>query len=224
MPNPFTKEWLAEYKAKRPELYPEQAKVQGKLCLFCMQNPCVSPKICGPVQKGLKKKIQPKEQEGSAIDSMRVKSEPKKRNQPESDMQIALFDMIYLHEPRYPLLARVFHVPNEGYSGPKGKAKGRKRHREGVRAGIFDIFVDVAKRGDVVVANPGHSTPNTIFERFKCPGLRIELKAKGGKMSDAQTDWLNYYREAGYSAEVCFSWEEAWNIICDYLGYEEIKV
>ncbi len=181
----------------------------------------------------------------NAMDSMRVKSEPKKRvtkkeqegllspeienltkaprNQPESDMQIALFDMIYFHEPRYPLLARVFHVPNEGYSGPKGKAKGQKRHREGVRAGVFDIFVDVAKRGDVVVANPGHSTPNTIFERFKCPGLRIELKAPSGTTTDAQRDWLNYYREAGFRAEVCFSWEEAWNIICDYLNYEEIK-
>ncbi len=186
MPNPLDKEWLAGYKAKHREQYPQTI--------------------------------------AEATASTRVKSGPKKRNQPESDMQIALFDMIYLHEPRYPLLARVFHVPNEGYSGPKGKAKGQKRHREGVRAGIFDIFVDVAKRGDVVVANPGHSTPNTIFERFKCPGLRIELKAKGGTTTDAQQDWLNYYRKAGYRAEVCFSWETAWNIICDYLGYEEIKV
>ncbi len=161
-------------------------------------------------QNYLKKRTgQQPEQEGCAIDSM---NPPKKqRNQPESDMQIALFDMIYLHESKYPLLRRCFHVPNEGYSGVKGQAKGQKRHREGVRAGIFDIFVDVT----MLVNGYGHSVD--------CPGLRIELKAKGGKMSDAQTDWLNYYRNAGYRAEICFSWEEAWNIICDYLGYEELR-
>ncbi len=152
------------------------------------------------------------EQEGCAIDSM---NPPKKqRNQPESDMQIALFDMIYLHESKYPLLRRIFHVPNEGYfRGPQGQAKGQKRHREGVRAGIFDIFVDVPVQRDAW-GKLGFSF---------VPGLRIELKAPGGKMLDAQTDWLNYYRSAGYRAEVCFSWEEAWNIICDYLGYEELR-
>ena len=218
MPNPFTKEWLAEYKAKRPELYPEQAKVQGKLCLFCMQNPCVSPKICGPVQKGLKKKPQP-EQEGSAMDSMRVKSEPKKRNQPESDMQISLFDMIYLHETKYPLLKRVWHSPNGGYrsADPGARAKRQKLVRMGMRAGVFDIHVDVVKY-KTVENRAGY------YQKTEFHGLKIELKAPGGKMSDAQTDWLNYYREAGYRAEICFSWEEAWNIICDYLGYEEIKV
>ena len=108
----------------------------------------------------------------------------------------ALFDSIRIHESKYPLLRRCFRV-------------------EGVRAGIFDIFVDVP------TINPELS--DVDYQTFYY-GLRIELKAPGGKMSDAQTDWLNYYREAGYRAEVCFSWETAWNIICDYLGYEEIKV
>ena len=156
------------------------------------------------------------EQEGCAIDSM---NPPKKqRNQPESDMQIALFDMIYLHESKYPLLRRIFHVPNEGYSGVKGRAKGQKRHREGVRAGIFDIFVDVPRWGEVIGEIDAYPVYATV------PGLRIELKAPGGKMSDAQTDWLNYYREAGYRAKICFSWEEAWEIICDYLGYPELTI
>ena len=159
------------------------------------------------------------EQEGSAMDSFQVKSEPQKvRNQPESDMQIALFDMIYLHESKYPLLRRVFHVPNEGYfRGPQGQAKGQKRHREGVRPGIFDIFVDVPMNLPI-------KTISIDGALLYCPGLRIELKAPGGKMSDDQTDWLNYYRSAGYRAEICFSWEEAWNIICDYLGIEGVKL
>ena len=157
------------------------------------------------------------EQEGCAIDSM---NPPKKqRNQPESDMQIALFDMIYLHESKYPLLRRIFHVPNEGYSGVKGRVKGQKRHREGVRPGIFDIFVDVPIMKAVTRTGTSPSRYLCI-----CPGLRIELKAPGGKISDAQTDWLNYYREAGYRAEICFSWEDAWNIICDYLGYPELTI
>ena len=151
------------------------------------------------------------EQEVHAADSM---DQPKKRNQPESDMQIALFDMIYLHESKYSLLRKVFHVPNEGYSGVKGRAKGQKRHREGVRAGIFDIFVDVPIQRDAW-GKVGFSVT---------PGLRIELKAPGKKMSPAQTIWLSYYRSAGYRAEVCFSWEEAWEIICDYLGYPELTI
>ncbi len=222
MPN-WTEQELAQHKAKFPERYSKPDILYPKSgSEVLITDLTVNP-----------------EQEGSAMDSMRVKSEPKKRvtkkeqegllspeienltkaprKQPESDMQIALFDMVYLHETKYPLLARVFHVPNEGYSGPKGKAKGQKRHREGVRAGIFDIFVDVPMSLNMF-------TTSLDGALIYCPGLRIELKAPGGKMSDAQTDWLNYYREAGYRAEICFSWEEAWNIICEYLGYEGIKV
>lgn len=51
-----------EYNKKHfsPTSTPEPPTEPG-LCLFCMQNPCVSPHICGPVQKGLKNTKPPTE-------------------------------------------------------------------------------------------------------------------------------------------------------------------
>ena len=158
-----------------------------------------------------KHRAQYPEQEGDHIDSMDPATAKKKaRKQPESDMQIALFSLIRLQEDRYHLLRRVFHVPNGGW---RHKATAGRLWSEGVRPGVPDVFVDVPYFNEHV------DWTVTTFH-----GLRIELKAPGGKMSDDQTDWLAYYREAGYRAEICFSWEEAFNIICDYLGYGEIKV
>lgn len=68
---------------------------------------------------------------------------------------------------------------------------------EGVLAGVSDIMLPVARNG---------------FH-----GLYIELKAKGGKLSDAQRWWLSETTKQGYMATVCFGWEHAKNVITEYL-------
>ena len=94
---------------------------------------------------------------------------------------------------------------------PNGHALGYKRgimSAMGVRVGVSDLFLSVpmAKAGD-----PPY---------LRRPGLWIELKAKGGRVSMAQADWLLRKRAQGYAAECCFSFEEAKAAIERYLAGE----
>lgn len=74
--------------------------------------------------------------------------------------------------------------------------------REGVLAGVSDIFLPVA--------------------RGEFHGLYIELKVKGGKTSPDQEWWLEETTKQGYYSTVCFGWIEAKKVIEKYLE-EEIK-
>lgn len=86
------------------------------------------------------------------------------------------------------------HVPNEGKRGPKAASEFK---RAGGRAGYPDLILDIA-------AGAWH-------------GLRIEMKAKDGKPTAAQLERIERLRGAGYRAEVCYSFEQAKALICDYL-------
>jgi hypothetical protein len=89
------------------------------------------------------------------------------------------------------------HVPNEGKRGPKAASEFK---RAGGRAGYPDLILDLP-------AGDWH-------------GLRIEMKAKGGKPTVAQLVWIERLRGAGYRAEVCYGFDEAKTVIVDYLrGY-----
>lgn len=69
---------------------------------------------------------------------------------------------------------------------------------EGVKAGVPDI-----------------SLP---YPTSRHHGLYIELKRqKGGKVSERQKTWLEYLNNAGYLAVVCKGFEQAKEIILQYL-------
>ena len=70
--------------------------------------------------------------------------------------------------------------------------------REGVLAGVSDIMLPVARNG--------------------WHGLYVELKIKGGRLSDSQKWWIMRVTEQGYMAKVAFGWVEAKGIIEGYLG------
>lgn len=42
-------------------------------------------------------------------------------------------------------------------------------------------------------------------------------RRKGGRVSDDQREWLAHCNENGYRAEVCRGWDEAREVIEDYL-------
>lgn len=95
----------------------------------------------------------------------------------------------------------LFHIPN---GGSRSGREGVMLKAMGVKPGVLDLFLPVMKfdGGDVR------------------GGLWIEMKAKNGREGEDQLKWIYAMRNAGYEARVAWSWEEAIEIIKDYLGGE----
>ena len=82
----------------------------------------------------------------------------------ESDEQIALFDWARVMTSQIPELRLLFHIPNGGY---RNKITAARMAREGVKAGVPDLFLPVSRYGK--------------------HGLFIEMKRKkGGRVRDEQ--------------------------------------
>ncbi len=113
----------------------------------------------------------------------------------EHQEQAALFELAALHEREYPELALMHAVPNGGH---RHIAVAKKMKREGVRAGVPDVELPVA-RGD-------HS------------GLHIEMKVKPNKPTEKQKRFMAALEKQGRLCRVCYSAEEAWEVIKRYLG------
>ena len=109
--------------------------------------------------------------------------------------QATLFSWAKMQEYRWPELRLLHHIPN---GGSRGKAEAARFKAEGVKAGVPDLFLPVAR-------GPYH-------------GLFIEMKRqKGGKVSDAQKAWIATLTVQGYLAAVCYGWKDAAELIEDYL-------
>lgn len=113
----------------------------------------------------------------------------------ESEEQQALFEWAQLQSGRFPELRLLYHVPN---GGSRNKAEAARLHAEGVKAGVPDLCLPVARGG---------------FH-----GLYIELKrVRGGKASEEQKGWLECLEKQGYCAELCAGWQTAAETIVEYL-------
>ena len=119
----------------------------------------------------------------------------KKLKLTESQEQIQIFEWAALMVNKIPELAELWHCPNGSH---RHKAVAAKLRREGVKAGIPDIFLLVPKNG---------------FH-----GLAIELKANGKHPTKAQKEWLERLVKNGYLAVVCHGFEDARDMILDYLN------
>ena len=116
----------------------------------------------------------------------------------EHDEQVALMDWINLYKREMPSLALIFAIPNQGGQGKGAIIRGQKMKREGLKKGVPDLFLPVAKG--------------------EYHGLFIEMKAETGRLGDEQHDYLNYLTKQGYLCGVCRSFEEAQALIMDYLN------
>lgn len=113
----------------------------------------------------------------------------------EAHEQMALFQWAEWSVGKYPELALMFHIPNGGSRNVKEAANLK---RQGVKAGVPDVFLPVA--------------------RGNFHGLFIELKrANGGRVSVDQKKMLIALRDQGYEAVVCHGFEDAANVIQNYL-------
>lgn len=122
-------------------------------------------------------------------------------NHKESDEQISLFQWSKLMQVKHPELALLHSIPN---GGKRNAREASRLKQEGSLAGVSDIFLPVARLG--------------------YHGLYIELKVKGGKLSDNQRWWIEETTKQGYYSTVCFGWEDARKVIEVYLGGSKTNV
>lgn len=112
----------------------------------------------------------------------------------ESQEQIYLFQWAMWNTQKFPELSLLYHVPN---GGRRDKKEAVSLKRQGVKAGVPDLFLPVARDG--------------YF------GLYIELKVGRNKTTDLQKKWIKDLIEQGYIVEVCYGWQEAKELIEEYL-------
>lgn len=113
----------------------------------------------------------------------------------ESGAQEALFDWIALQKGKYPELQLAFHVPN---GGKRNAAEAAHLKRQGVKAGVPDIMLPVARSG--------------------YHGLFIELKVGKNKPTENQKKWQKVLNREGYLSVVCYGWQEAQETMLAYIS------
>lgn len=105
----------------------------------------------------------------------------------------------------------LFAIPN---GGARHKAVAGKMKAEGVKSGIWDLFLPV----------PQLVAVGTLRMETKYHGLFIEIKEpnrrkhKDGGLSDEQIKFGNAMHANGYATVVCYTWEEAFAELLKYLG------
>lgn len=121
------------------------------------------------------------------------------RTDTESGAQEMLFAWAMWQQERRPELELLHHIPN---GGKRDKRTATALKRQGVKAGVPDINLPVARGG--------------------YHGLYIELKVGKNKTTEKQNTWIAKLRQQGYHVSVCYGWEEARETIENYLD-EKIK-
>ena len=108
-------------------------------------------------------------------------------NHKEDDTQEAFFDWCQRKPFNGKPLSKVCHaIPN---GGKRNKREAGRMKRQGVLAGVADVFLAVAVGG--------------------YHGLYIEFKVGDNSMSEAQADFKENVVENGYLHVICFSVEDA---------------
>ena len=123
------------------------------------------------------------------------KGNPVKPKTTEADEQKALMQWAKWQEGRYPELKLLYHCPN---GGTRNKLEAANLKRQGVKAGVPDLFLPIP--------------------RSSKHGLFIEMKVGRNKCTDNQKKWIRNLLEQGYEVKVCYSCEEAIQVIKKYLN------
>lgn len=113
----------------------------------------------------------------------------------ESEHQIAFFVWVERSVKKYPALEWIHHIPNGGKRSP---ATAARLKREGVKAGVLDVFLPFPSRGFA--------------------GLYIEFKAGKNKLTDNQKAFKAFVEANNFKVVVCYSWLEAKEVVEFYLN------
>lgn len=117
----------------------------------------------------------------------------------EHEEQVDLIQRVKSHEHRFPCLALLFAIPN---GGARSKATAGKLKAEGVRVGIPDLCLPVAR-----ISRSG----------VRQNALYLELKVGYNKPTQAQLDMHRALRLEGNRVVVCWGADEAEQAIIEYL-------
>lgn len=119
----------------------------------------------------------------------------KKPAKPEHLAQCAVMQWSLYNLGKHPELKLLFAIPNGGSRHP---AEAVNLKKEGVKAGVLDLFLPVARKG--------------------YHGLFIEMKIKPNKPSKEQEQFVIDVVEQGYQAHICYSAEDAIKVLKNYLN------
>ncbi|OEU70176.1 MAG: hypothetical protein BA863_01020 [Desulfovibrio sp. S3730MH75] len=119
----------------------------------------------------------------------------------EHDEQALLFKWAQLHERKWPALACLYAVPNAGKRSIRAAAYMKA---EGLKSGVPDVFLPVSRGGFI--------------------GLVIEMKVGRNKPTANQNTWMNRLQSQGHHVVVCYSFEDAKELVEWYLRLEVRKV
>jgi hypothetical protein len=98
---------------------------------------------------------------------------------------------------KHPELSVIFAIGNGGL---RDLGTAIKMKAEGVKKGVPDLFLPLAKNG------------------FN--GLFIEMKVEGGRASKEQTEWIEKLNANGYRAVICVGYKSAIEELKNYAGIE----
>ena len=112
----------------------------------------------------------------------------------ESNEQQIVFEWAKWNENKYPELETMYHIPNEG---KRSASNGRRLKREGLKNGVSDICLPVAKSG--------------------YSNLYIELKSGKNVATKAQLEFIEIINKYGGKALVVYEGDNAIEVIKAYL-------
>lgn len=112
----------------------------------------------------------------------------------EDEHQTALTNWARMMRGRHPELELYHHIPN---GGPRSKGAAAKLKGQGVRAGVPDVFIPVARGG--------------------YHGLYLELKVGDGSVEAEQNEFMAAAAKQGYYCCVCYGWPCSAAVIEKYL-------
>ena len=120
------------------------------------------------------------------------------RKRSEATEQERVINWARFYAKDFPELDLLHHIPN---GGSRNQLEAANLKRQGVKAGVPDLCLPVARNGK--------------------HGLYVEMKWQNNKTTEKQDWWLEQLRQQGYETAVCWSAEEAMDTIAGYLGVME---
>ena len=109
--------------------------------------------------------------------------------------------VIQWYRYQYPKYAEcLWSIPNGSHLAGDSRLRAIKMNNmkaEGLKVGVSDLFLMIPKSN--------------------WHGLFLEMKVKGGKLSDSQKEFMGLATLMGYQAVVCYGFDEAKDAITEYL-------